>query len=139
MKAALAVVVIVAAGLGVSAIAIRLGDRGTLTAPPDAVVESFARDLAERRFDLTAKYLSQALRHSIRAETIRAKYAAPVGALGEVNAVDAELEWMDRNRASAKATIRADAGSLTLRARLIWESAGWVLETLPESEARMPR
>jgi hypothetical protein len=140
VRSALAVAAIIAAGLGVSAIAIRLGDRGTLAAPPDAVLESFARDLAERRFDLAPKYLSRELKRSARDDTIRDRYAPRLEALGGVNGVDAELEWMDRDRAAATATIRAGNGSVMLGARLVWERGGWLLEALPDLQpALTPR
>jgi len=140
VKSALAVVAIVACGRGASALAIRLGDRQTLVAPPDAVLESFARSIGEGRYGIAPRYLSdaQGSRFAVRgsrSEMVRARFAPRAAELGDVNTVEAEIEWMDQARASARATIDAARGDMVLRAALIWDGGVWAIEGLPE-EAR---
>jgi hypothetical protein len=131
MKAALAVLGIIACGLMVPALAIRFGDRQTFVSPPDAVIEGFARQIGERRYDMATRYLSASLARTVTAETLRSWFEPQRHALGEVNSVDAEIDWMDRDRASGRAVIEAQRGSVTLRAPLVWDGRGWAIEALP--------
>jgi hypothetical protein len=137
VKAALAIVAIIAAGLGVPAVAIHFGDRQTLVAPPDAVLESFAREVGERRYDMATKYLSNALSRTVDAGTLRARFEPRRRELGDVDNVEAEIEWMDRTRASAKARIEAQRGVLELIVPLVWEHGVWAIDALP-AEAEAP-
>jgi len=131
VKAALAIVAIVAAGLGVPAVAIHFGDRQTFVAPPDAVLEGFAREVGERRYDMATRYLSTALSRTVDAETLRARFEPRRRELGDLNGVDAEIAWIDRTRASARVTIDAQRGSMELIAPLVWDHGVWAIDALP--------
>ncbi len=131
MKALLVIVAIIAAGLGVPAVAIHFGDRQTLVAPPDAVLESFAREVGERRYDMATRYLSTALSRTVDAETLRAKFEPRRREQGDVDNVEAEVEWMDRTRAAARATIQAQRGSMELTVPLVWDHGVWAIDALP--------
>jgi len=132
MKPALAILGIIACGLAVPALAIRFGDRQTFVAPPDAVVEGFARQIAERRYDMATRYLSLSLARTVTAGTLRARFEPQRHALGDVNRVDAGIDWMNRDRASAHAVIDAQRGSVTFRAPLVWDGSVWAIDALPE-------
>jgi hypothetical protein len=138
VKAALAILLIIAGGLGVSALAMHFGDRQTLVAPPDAVLESFAREVSERRYGMATKYLSTALLRTADAETLRARFEPGLRELGEVDNVDAQIEWMDRTRASATATIDAERGSVRLTVPLVWDRGVWTIEEL-RATTQLPR
>jgi hypothetical protein len=131
VKALLVIVAIIAAGLGVPAVAIHFGDRQTLVAPPDAVLESFAREVGERRYDMATRYLSTALSRTVDAETLRAKFEPRRREQGDVDNVEAEVEWMDRTRAAARATIQAQRGSMELTVPLVWDHGVWAIDALP--------
>ena len=113
------------------AVAIHFGDRQTFVAPPDAVLEGFAREVGERRYDMATRYLSTALSRTVDAETLRARFEPRRRELGDLNNVDAEIEWMDRTRASARATIDAQRGSMVLTAPLVWDHGVWAIDALP--------
>jgi hypothetical protein len=131
VKAGLAIVAIIAAGLGVPAVAIHFGDRQTFVAPPDAVLEGFAREVGERRYDMATRYLSTALSRTVDAETLRARFEPQGRELGDLNSVDTEIEWMNRTRASARATIEAQRGSMELTVPLVWDHGVWAIDALP--------
>ena len=131
MKAALAILGIIACGLVVPALAIHFGDRQTFVAPPDAVVEGFARQIAERRYEMARRHLSVSLARTVTAGILRARFEPQRHALGDVNSVDAEIDWMDRDRASARAVIEGQRGSVTLRAPLVWDGRVWAIDALP--------
>src|SRR5688572_30394368 len=131
MKAALAILGISVCGLVVPAVAIHFGDRQTFVAPPDAVLEGFARQIGERRYDMARRHLSGSLARTVTAEILRARFEPQRHALGDANSIDAEIDWMDRDRASAHAVIEAQRGSVTLRAPLVWDGRVWAIEALP--------
>ena len=131
MRAPLAILGITACGLVVAALAIRFGDRQTFVAPPDAVIEGFARQIGERRYDMATRNLSASLARTVTAEILRVRFEPQRHALGDVNGIDAEIDWMDRDRASAHAVIEAQRGSVTLRAPLVWDGRGWAIDALP--------
>jgi hypothetical protein len=132
MKAPLAIVLLMAAGLGVPAVAMRFGDRQTMTSPPDAVFESFVRQVAEGRYDIAVKYLSVPLATTTDAKTLRTWFEPRRGQLGPINGVDAGIDRMDRSHASARAIVDAEHRSLVLKAALVWEAGGWRIAALPE-------
>jgi hypothetical protein len=131
VKAVAAIVAIIAAGLVGPAVAIHFGDRQTFVAPPDAVLEGFARAAGERRYDIATRYLSTALSRTVDAETLRARFEPRRRELGDIDTIEAEVEWMDRTRASAKATIGAQRGSMELIVPLVWDHGGWAIDALP--------
>jgi hypothetical protein len=138
MRASFAVPALMVAGLGVSGLAIGFGDRQTMTPPPDAVLESFVRQLAEGRHDMAVKYLSVSLLTTTDAETLKTWFEPRRGQLGDLSGVDAEIDRMDRVRASARAIVDAEHASLVLKAPLVWEAGGWRVAALPEDVQLMP-
>ena len=109
---------------GARRLAMRFGDRQTLTPPPDAVLESFVRQMSGRRYDMAIEVpVALAGRHRRRGHAEGMVRATP-RTLGEVNGVDAEIDRMNQERASRGRSIEAERGSLVLNAPLVWESGG---------------
>jgi len=131
MKPVISVLVVMAAALGVVALAIAGGDRQTLVSPPDAVAESFARQMAGRRYVLGLRYLSPQLRERIGEEELRRWFDPVRQQLGVANAVDARLEWVERDRASATASIDAEHGRAILKLDMVSRQGLWVIDDLP--------
>lgn len=132
MRALLRIVVVMAAGLGASALATRYGDRQTMTSSPDAVLESFARQVSKGHYDLAVKYLAGPIAGTSAANALRTWFEPQRERLGSVNSVDAEIERMDQERAYVRAIVDAERGSLVLTAPLVWEREGWRVGALPD-------
>ena len=131
---------VIAVGLAVAGLSIAAGDRQTLVPGPAAVAESFARSLAERRYEVAARCLATALQTSTGAATLRAWFDPVAQRLGATNGVDSGLEWMDGDRAAAQASVDAERGTGLVRLRLVREQGLWVVSELPavDVSARAP-
>jgi hypothetical protein len=138
MRAVLTIVALMAAGLGASGLATRYGDRQLLTPPPDAVLESFIRQVSEGRYDMAVKYLSGSLAATTGANTLRAWFEPQRERFGDVNGVDAQIDRMNQERAYARAIVEAERGSLVLKAPFVWEFGGWRVAALPEEVRLTP-
>jgi hypothetical protein len=124
----LIVLAVVAGGLACAAAAVfGLGDRQTFVPPPEAVVEGFARQVIQRRYDLAATYLGRALRTHTDGEGLRARFEPLRQRIGTPNQVSAEREWMQESEASARALVEGDSGRTVLQFRLRREQGLWRL------------
>jgi hypothetical protein len=139
MKGLLRIVAVMAAGLGASALATRYGDRQTMTSPPDAVLESFARQVSKGHYDLAVKYLAGPVAGTTDANALKAWFEPQRERLGSVNGVDAEIDRMDQERAYVRAIVDAERGSLVLIGPLVWEREGWRVGALPDEVRFTPR
>jgi hypothetical protein len=131
VKSILLIVAAIAAGLTLTGISTGSGDRQTLVPPPEAVAESFARELSERRYELAARYLSDGLRRSMGHEGLRAWFDPVRQRLGETNQVSADREWMDEESAAARAAIDSEHGTAVLHVRMTRERSLWKIAELP--------
>jgi hypothetical protein len=131
VKSVFLLLAVMGAGLAVTAMSVAGGDRETLVPPPDAVAESFARELSERRYDLAVRYLSSDLRRSVAGTQLRQWFEPFRTRVGEPNLVSGEQEWMTDTRASARGTIDAERGTALLELRMKRESGLWTIAELP--------
>ena len=123
---------VIAVALAITAAAVfGLGDRETLVPPPEAVAESFTREIAERRYDLALEFLSDERRKDHDASTLRAQYEPILQRVGVMNQVSAETDWMDLHTASATSTVNAKLGSVTLQLGFVRERGLWRIDGLP--------
>ena len=130
---AVSLLLFLCAGLSVSGIAIRLGDRQTLVAPPGARVEGFLRELQTRRSQLAVKYLSDELRQHAPASGLQQAFLGLEAAFGDVENVDAETLSWDRQSAKARGQLVSINGRrMALDFSLKWERGQWAIEGLPE-------
>jgi hypothetical protein len=132
MRAVAAALAVVIGALALAGAAVFAGhDRSVLVPPPDAATESFTRQLTTRRYELALKMLS---RGSAAAETpasLRARFGPLLQPAGEVNRVDAEVQWMAGERAAATAIVAGDSGQVRLGFALVREQGLWRVDTLP--------
>lgn len=131
MKTILLLLAVVGAGLTLCGLAIVSGDRRTMVPPPDAVAESFARELTERRYELATRYLSSGLRGASGSGSLRAWFEPTRQRLGEPGQVAAEPGWMHGDRAVARAVIEAERGTATLELPMVRQAGLWVVDSLP--------
>lgn len=108
-----------------------LHDRQTFVPPPEAVVESFAREVVQRRYDLAMNYLVRDLRASMDAGRLRARFEPMRQRVGTPNQVTGEPEWMQESAASARARVEGDSGSEVLEFRLTREQGLWRIAEFP--------
>jgi hypothetical protein len=124
---------LIAAALALVAVAVfGGGDRQLLVPPPDSSAESFVRQLTTGRYDLATKYLASDLRRTVGEKDLRSRYEPLRTALGPINQVGAEIEFIGLERAGARASIAADNGRVWMPMRFTRELGLWVVSDLPE-------
>ena len=132
MKELLIVVAVFASGLVLAGGAVfGLHDRQTFVPPPEAVAESFARQLVQRRYDLAVNYLGRNLRATTDANGLRARFDPLRQRIGTPNQVSGERDWMQESDASARALVEGESGNAVLQVRLEREQGLWRITQLP--------
>jgi hypothetical protein len=133
MRDLLIVLAVVAGGLAIAAGAVfGLHDRQTFVPPPEAVVEGFAREVVQRRYELAVNYLARDLRAKTGADGLRATFDPMRQRIGTPNQVSGEPDWMEEFAASARARIDGESGSAVLPFQLVREQGLWRIARLPE-------
>jgi hypothetical protein len=134
MKEIASMIVVAAATLLLIAAAIFAGgDRSLLVPVPEAVAEDFTREIVTRRFDLAMKYLTTDRQRSESAQTIAGRFDPLFAATGKVNQVEAEPRWVQKDQASAAATVRGDRGAVSFDVSLVRGKDGlWKIDGLPD-------
>ena len=107
-------------------------DRATLVPPPEAVAESFAREVSARRFDLAMNYLSEGTRQKASPAELAAGFERLLAVAGKVNQVDAEGRWTSADRAAARANIKGDRQTIAFDVSLVRELGLWKIDRLPD-------
>lgn len=126
--------------LGIAAAALALiaivvfggGDRQVLVPPPDAVAESFTREVVEGRYQLASKYLSRDLRKRVSAADLRRRFRPVRAQLGPPHTVAATLDWLGNEEAMARAMVDTSRGSAVLSLSFTREQGLWVLREVPD-------
>ena len=132
MRELFIVVAVVAGALLFAAGAVfGLHDRQTFVPPPESVAESFARQLAMRRYDLAVNYLGGELRLTTGANDLRARFDPMRQQIGTPNQVSGGRDWVQESEASARARIDGDFGNAVLPFRLAAEKGLWRITQLP--------
>ena len=96
------------------------------------MAESFAREIATRRFDLALNYLAREAKRLETAETIAARFESSLAAAGKVNTVEGHELWMRETDAAAEATIVGDRSRCRFDVVMIRESGLWRVAGLPD-------
>jgi hypothetical protein len=136
MRDVLIVLAVVAGALVLAAGAVfGLHDRQTFVPPPEAVVEGFAREVVQRRYDLAVNHLGRDLRATTGADELRATFDPMRSRIGTPNQVSGEPDWMQESTASARARIDGEFGNAVLPFRLAREQGLWRITQLPEDVA----
>jgi hypothetical protein len=126
MRSILLQLAIAAGALSIAAASIAGGDRLTVVAPPESVVENFTRAVIAGRFAPARQHLS---RHAPKEPPLKVLRDDLHAAVGTVHGIDARTEQLDRNRSIATAAIEGDEGTATIRAELVFEDTEWRLIT----------
>jgi hypothetical protein len=103
------------------------GDRQTLVPPPDAVGESFLRQLTAGRYDRVDGLLSRR-RQEWSAATLRRQFDPLWRFTGAVNQVDAELVSIDGDHARAVATAHGDVTEARVLFEMVREQGLWKVD-----------
>lgn len=112
------------------------GDRETLVPVPEAVAESFTREVTTRRFDLAMRFLAHQTQRSETPSTLEARFDALVGMTGKVSHVAGERQWLQGDRAAAIATVEGDAGHASIPLEMTREDGLWRIVAMGAPEPR---
>jgi hypothetical protein len=107
-------------------------DRSTFVPVPEAVTESFTRQIVARRFDLAMNYLASQTRQIETPQTLAARFETLSSSTGKINQVAAQPQWMQQDHAAARATIEGDSGETSFDIRLVRENGLWRIDQLPD-------
>ena len=107
-------------------------DRSTFVPAPDAVAESFAREISTRRFDLAMNYLAASTRRVETPASIGRRFDEALNRAGKVNTVGAEMNEMREDHASTHAIVEGEGGRVVFALILVRENGLWRIEGLPD-------
>jgi hypothetical protein len=120
--------------LAIAAVVVFVGnDRQTLVPPPDAVVESFVRELVSGRESRAIPYLAGSVSESVSAEELRRIEQTVEREVGHVGDVRAEADWSSGDRAEATGVWRGGEKEARRRFGLRRENGLWRIDRLPAS------
>ena len=127
---AISLATVAAALLIVAAAVFGARDSDLFVPPPAAAAESFARELAARRYELARPYLSSRQRGEQRAADLESRFEPWQARIGKVDAVEAKELSRATDRAVAICEVRGDLSSVALtlqlvRERGLWKVDGW--------------
>lgn len=118
--------------LAIAAVVVFVGnDRETLVPPPDAVVESFVRQLVSGRESRAIPYLAKSISGSVSEEELRRIEQSVEREVGDVGDVRAETDWSSGDRAEATAVWRSGEREARRRFGLRREHGLWRIDRLP--------
>lgn len=133
MKAVGAALAVTIVALALAAAAVFAGhDSSLLVPPPDAATESFTHQLTTRRYELALKMLSGNTRRTETASSLQDRFVSLLQPAGQINRVDAEVQWAAGERAAATAIVRGDSGEVRMEFGLVREQGLWRIDTLPD-------
>jgi hypothetical protein len=125
--------VTLATSLVIVAAAIHVGyDRTTLVPPAESVTESFARQIATGRFDLAMHFLASETRRRESPHTLAARFASIEPKPGQVDDVQAELQWMRQDHARGRAEVTLRGRTTSFDVQLVRERGRWRIAELPD-------
>jgi hypothetical protein len=112
MKEIAGVVLASALCLGISALAIELGDRETFVSPPDAVAEGFVREVMTKRWARARTYLEEP--ESMSDAEIEALEKSWSERVGDPSRIEAETISRDDAKATVIVRMESAQGSATV-------------------------
>jgi hypothetical protein len=126
------VALVVAVGLAVVAgAAFGLHDPSVLVAPPEAVSESFVRELAMQRYELAHHYLEKRLQRRTSAASLRASFEPLQGRTGRPDQVVTETVMADGDRARVLARVEGRRSTASMYVDLVREHGLWRIAVWP--------
>jgi hypothetical protein len=120
----------------IAGIVFGLGDRTVFVPPPEAMVESFVRELETNRYERAMFYLSRELRAKVDPETLKELTGRLRQSTGKITDVRGEKGWIQSDRAEARARLKtAFLGCPSLKFALSREDGIWSISSLRSLEA----
>jgi hypothetical protein len=115
----------------IAGVVFRLGDATTFVPPPEAVVESFVRELRTKRYQRAMHYLSDDLKAKVRPEILKEMTERLRRRAGEITDVWGEKGWIEGDRAEASAIIKTKTGGWnSLKFALSRKDGIWLINDL---------
>ena len=130
------VALVVAIALGVVATAVFAGrDRSVFVAPPDAVAESFVRELGMARYELARHFLANEVEKQTAASELRAAFEPLRQHTGRPDQVETAISMMDDATARVLATLEGRQATASMyvdfrREHGQWKVAKWPLDVV---------
>jgi hypothetical protein len=120
----------------IAGIVFGLGDRTVFVPPPEAIVESFVRELETNRYERAMSYLSRERREKVNPETLKELTGLLRQRTGEITDVRGEKGWIQGDRAEARARLKTELlGCPSLKFALSREEGLWSISSLRSLEA----
>lgn len=112
-----------------------LGDATTFVPPPEAVVESFVRELETKRYERAMSYLSEEYRAKVRPRTLKDLTERLKQRTGDITEVRGEKGWIQGDRAEASARLKTELlGRPSLKFAVSRKDGVWLISDLHSLE-----
>jgi hypothetical protein len=130
------IVAVIAAALAIVAVSVFAGhDTSVLVPPPDAVTETFVRDLGMERYELAHRYLARDVKAHTSADDLRTTFEPLRQAAGKPDQIVTTTSSTSGDRARVLATYdgRHAIASMYVdlsRERGVWKVAAWPVDVV---------
>lgn len=139
MKSIASILLVIAVALGVIAVSVFGGhDTSVLVAPPDAVAETFVRELGMARYELARNYLARNVKEHVSAEEMRANFEPLRQGTGKPDQVVTSISSRTAERARALATLEGRTATAAMYVDLIREAGVWKVAAWPLDIVQRP-
>ena len=139
MKTIGSILLVIALALGLIAISVFAGhDTSVLVAPPDAVAETFVRELGMARYELARNYLARNVKEHVSVEEMRANFEPLRQGTGKPDQVVTSISSRTDARARALATLEGRTATAAMYVDLIREAGVWKVATWPLDIVQRP-
>ena len=126
------VTLVIAIGLAVVAMAVFAGgDRSVFVAPPDAVAESFVRELGMTRYELARHFLASDVEKQTAVSELRAAFEPLRRHTGRPDQVETQIAMMSDDRARVLATLQGRQATASMYVDLRREQGQWKVAKWP--------
>jgi hypothetical protein len=102
-----------------------LRDRSVFVPPPDAVSETFVRQVLLERYEPVRNFLTEDERSRVSIDSLVAFGDSLRRVAGKHPQIATRVESMDDSMATAAAALTTDRGSEALRIQLRWDGTAW--------------
>jgi len=130
---------VIVAGLAVVAASVFGGhDTSVLVSPPDAVTESFVRELGMARYGLARNYLARDVKRRTSEDDMRAGFETVQGGTGKPDQVITSPSSVEGDRARVLATLQGRQATAAMYVDLIRERGVWKVASWPVDVVQRP-
>jgi hypothetical protein len=115
-----------------------LGDRTTLTSPPEAVAEEFVRRLAAHRPQRARDHLSEQAQPAYPAKRLAAWFRDVESVVDPIDQIEGKDPGIAKDEAWATVSVRNDDRRVDIRLTLVSERGEWRVSKLPGPDEFAP-